>query len=178
MKKPKRKRLMNIQTAIFVLMILVPVLTLILIKGNLSSAGDVLTITAKYITKEPNGVDDPVWQQAQSVQVSVEGREVISREKGTVNGRIPHGVSSNNPGRLMGKSGLIWKATKIGLRCFLRSPELTNSLLEDVQSPATVRRICRNRNGNWRRIPRQKKAISGTGKPPVPLHTAMPMMPG
>jgi len=84
MKNHKRKHLMNIQTVIFVLMILVPVLTLILIKGNLSSAGDVLTITAKYITKEPNGVDDPVWQQAQSVQVSVEGREVISRGKGTV----------------------------------------------------------------------------------------------
>ena len=48
MKKPMRKRLMNIQTAIFVLMILAPVLTLILIKGNLSAAGDVLTITAKY----------------------------------------------------------------------------------------------------------------------------------
>ena len=79
-----RKRLMNIQTAIFVLMILAPVLTLILIKGNLSAAGDVLTITAKHITKVPNGVDDPVWQQAAEVEVPIEGRDVLARAKGSV----------------------------------------------------------------------------------------------
>ncbi len=71
MKKPKSRRLVNIQMVIFVPMILVLVLTLILIKGNLSAAGDVLTISAKHIVKVPNGLDDPVWEQAAEVVLVV-----------------------------------------------------------------------------------------------------------
>ncbi len=53
MKKPKSRRLVNIQMVIFVPMILVLGLTFILNKGNLSAAGDVLTISAKHIVKVP-----------------------------------------------------------------------------------------------------------------------------
>ena len=84
MKKPKSRRLVNIQMVIFVPMILVLVLTFILIKGNLSAAGDVLTISAKHIVKVPGGLDDPVWQQAPAVHVPIEGREVLARAKGSV----------------------------------------------------------------------------------------------
>jgi len=84
MKKPKRKGPINIRGIVGLPLILALVLTFIFIEKKLSAAGDVLTISAKHITKEPNGLDDPVWQQAQSVQVSVEGREVLARAKGTV----------------------------------------------------------------------------------------------
>ena len=63
-------------------LILVVVLCVILsAPGHLESAEQQLVVTAKHLQKAPGGLDDPVWQQVQSVDVHVQGRGSFAEEK-------------------------------------------------------------------------------------------------
>ena len=46
-----------------------------------------LVVTANYIEKAPKGLDDPIWSNADAVQLLVEGRERSERANGTVTAR-------------------------------------------------------------------------------------------
>ena len=46
-----------------------------------------LVITANYVEKAPEDLDDPIWNKADAVQLLVEGREKSERENGTVTAR-------------------------------------------------------------------------------------------
>lgn len=53
-------------------------------RGSLESAEPQLTVTAKRVLKTPAGTDDPLWQQAQPVDIRVRGRDSFAGEDVTV----------------------------------------------------------------------------------------------
>jgi len=50
-------------------------------QGHSDSAEQQLSLTAKHIEKAPVGLDDPVWQKVQPVEVPVKGRESFAEEE-------------------------------------------------------------------------------------------------
>jgi len=48
------------------------------------AAADILVITAKHLDQAPRGLDDPIWEKISSVQVPVQGRDILAKEKGIV----------------------------------------------------------------------------------------------
>ena len=55
----------------------------IMISDHLAKA-HTLMVTANYTKESPEGIDDPVWREAQAVQLLVEGREKSTGDNGTV----------------------------------------------------------------------------------------------
>ena len=55
----------------------------IMISDHLAKA-HTLMVTANYTKKSPEGIDDPVWREAQAVQLLVEGRQKSTGHNGTV----------------------------------------------------------------------------------------------
>ena len=55
----------------------------IMISDHLAKA-HTLMVTAIYTNESPEGIDDPVWREAQGVQLLVEGREKTTGDNGTV----------------------------------------------------------------------------------------------
>jgi len=47
-------------------------------------AADILIIKAEHLDQPPKGLDDPIWQDISSVQVPVQGRDALTKEKGIV----------------------------------------------------------------------------------------------
>jgi len=48
------------------------------------AAADILVITAEHLDQTPKGLDDPIWKEISSVQISVQGRDILAKEKGIV----------------------------------------------------------------------------------------------
>ena len=58
-----------------------------LIKPNRPILAHTLVVTAAYVEKAPEDLDDPVWNKADAVQLLVEGRENLDRTNATVTAR-------------------------------------------------------------------------------------------
>jgi len=60
---------------------------IMLFSENPPAGAHTLMITANYVKSGPNGLDDPLWDEAQAAQLLVEGREPIVGADGTVSAR-------------------------------------------------------------------------------------------
>jgi len=63
------------------LVLLVP---LLLVVAAITTAKDLLVITAKHVYQAPKSLDDPVWQQFPAIPVPVQGRDAMARLNGVV----------------------------------------------------------------------------------------------
>jgi len=60
---------------------------IVLLSENQPARAHTLMVTAHYVRSGPTGLDDPTWDEAQAVQLLVEGREPIVGADGTVSAR-------------------------------------------------------------------------------------------
>lgn len=78
---------MKKRAPIILIIVVLTMLCLLLFKDELTAKRNRLAINAMHVSEAPIGLDDPIWQKAQTVQVPVEGRESLNRAKGVVSTR-------------------------------------------------------------------------------------------
>jgi len=73
----------------FLIVILAPAFLTgaVIIMASQPTHAHTLLVTANYVEKAPDGLDDPVWRKADAVQLLVEGREKSKISNGTVTAR-------------------------------------------------------------------------------------------
>jgi hypothetical protein len=78
---------MHVRTVISIIVGVAAILSMLLLKADEPARAHTLIVSANYVEAAPTGLDDPIWQTAQAVQLLVEGREPVVGANGTVTTR-------------------------------------------------------------------------------------------